>query len=47
MGFLQEYVQSRERAGHTLVADAIVGRDGKFYKLYRGNGWKPEEALRT
>ncbi|HYE16334.1 MAG TPA: SCO family protein [Pyrinomonadaceae bacterium] len=25
---------------------AVVGPDGKLYKVYRGNGWKPEEALK-
>jgi cytochrome oxidase Cu insertion factor (SCO1/SenC/PrrC family) len=24
---------------------AIIGADGKVFKLYRGNEWKPEEIL--
>ena len=24
---------------------AVIGPDGRLYKLYRGNGWKPEELL--
>jgi protein SCO1 len=33
-----------EQVIHSLRT-AIVGQDGKLFKLYRGNEWKPEELL--
>jgi cytochrome oxidase Cu insertion factor (SCO1/SenC/PrrC family) len=50
MGFLQEFLGLLYKAENGQVIHslrtAIVGPDGKFYKLYRGDGCKPEEVLR-
>ncbi len=35
---------SDEQVIHSMRT-AIIGPDGKVYKLYRGNEWKPEEIL--
>jgi protein SCO1/2 len=35
---------SDEQVIHSMRT-AVVGPDGKVFKLYRGNGWKPEEIL--
>jgi len=38
------YWTEKDQIIHSLVT-AIVGPDGKVVKLYRGNEWKPTEAL--
>ena len=38
------YTREGEQINHSLRT-AIVAPDGKLYKLYRGNEWKPAEVL--
>jgi protein SCO1/2 len=38
------YKQDGEQIAHSLRT-AIVAPDGKLYKMYRGNEWKPAEVL--
>lgn len=39
------YVPASGQFTHSLRT-AIIAPDGKLFKIYRGNEWKPEEALR-
>lgn len=39
------YQKDNDQVVHSLRT-AIVTPDGKLYKIYRGNDWKPEEVLR-
>lgn len=39
------YVTDKDQIVHSLRT-AIVTSDGRLFKLYRGNEWKPEELLR-
>lgn len=39
------YDRQGEQIVHSLRT-AVIAPDGKLYKLYRGNEWKPEELLR-
>ncbi len=43
--FGMQYWRDGDQVVHSLRT-AIVGADGKFVKLYRGNEWKPDEILR-
>ncbi|MDT7542904.1 MAG: hypothetical protein QOE33_2808 [Acidobacteriota bacterium] len=38
------YAPDGEQIVHSLRT-AVIGPDGKLYKIYRGNEWKPEELL--
>lgn len=38
------YTQEGEQINHSLRT-AIIAPDGKLYKLYRGNEWKPAEVI--
>jgi protein SCO1/2 len=38
------YAQQGEEINHSLRT-AVIAPDGKLYKLYRGNEWKPAEIL--
>jgi len=38
------YMQDGEQINHSLRT-AVIAPDGKLYKLYRGNEWKPSEVL--
>jgi protein SCO1/2 len=38
------YKQEAELVDHSLRT-AVIAPDGKLYKLYRGNEWKPSEVL--
>jgi protein SCO1/2 len=40
-----QYWRDGDQVVHSLRT-AIVGADGKFVKLFRGNEWKPDEILR-
>lgn len=39
------YVQEKDQIVHSLRT-IIITPDGKVYKIYRGNDWKPDEVLR-
>ena len=39
------YVQEKDQIVHSLRT-IVITRDGKVYKIYRGNDWKPEEVFR-
>ncbi len=41
-----QYWRDADQVVHSLRT-AIVGADGRFVKLYRGNEWKPEEIVRA
>lgn len=43
--FGMQYWRDGDQVVHSLRT-AIVGADGRFVKLYRGNEWKPDEILR-
>jgi protein SCO1/2 len=39
------YVQEKDQIVHSLRT-IVITADGKVYKIYRGNDWKPEEVFR-
>ncbi len=39
------YVQEKDQIVHSLRT-IVITPDGKVYKIYRGNDWKPEEVFR-
>lgn len=42
--YFHDTASGEEQVIHSLRT-AVIGPDGKLYKLYRGNEWKPEEIL--
>ena len=40
-----QYFPGKDQILHDLRT-AIIASDGKVYKVYRGNEWKPEEVLK-
>ena len=44
MRYYQDTASGNEQVIHSLRT-AVIGPDGKLYKLYRGNEWKPAEIV--
>ena len=42
--YFHDTASGEEQVIHSLRT-AVIGPDGKLYKLYRGNDWKPEQIL--
>ena len=45
MRYFHDTTSGEENVIHSLRT-AVIGPDGKVFKAYRGNEWKPEEAIR-
>jgi len=44
MRYYHDTASGNEQVIHSLRT-AVIGPDGKLYKLYRGNEWKPAEIV--
>ena len=44
MRYFHDTSSGEEQVIHSLRT-AVIGPDGKLFKLYRGNDWKPDQVV--